>query len=154
MLPSPIQLKEMTYLGIKVWPQPIEEVTDEPSEPIPFDFNGVLISERIETQIFGDENNPVLYGVKLRIAIENKEGKIAPYTIDVEVAGIFEIFEKIEKEKREEMIIINGSALLFSAIRDQVMTISARCSQGVFILPTVNFLDKVKKGPEIAKENK
>lgn len=145
MLPSPIQLKEMVYLGIKVWPQPTEEAKEKLPEPVPFDFNGVIIAEGIETQTIGDENDPLIYGVKLRIAIENKEGKIAPYTLDVEVAGFFEIIGKIPKEKREEMIIVNGCAVLYSAIRDQVMTISARCSQGVFILPTVNFLDKVQK---------
>jgi preprotein translocase subunit SecB len=161
MQPSPIQLKEMVYLGIKVWPQqldenetPLEQAEDQTSKPVPFDFNGVVIGERIETKIFGDENDPTLYGVKLRIAIENKEGKIAPYTLEVEVAGFFEIIGNIPIEERENMIIANGSAVLYSGIRDQVMTISARCSQGIFILPTVNFLDRIKKEPDVAQDNK
>jgi len=152
MQPSQIQLKEMVYLGIKVWPQPLDG-TEEPTTT-PFDFNGVVIGERIETQTFGDEADPLLYGVKLRIAIENAEGKIAPYTLDIEVAGYFEVSNKIQKENREEMVIVNGCAVLYSAIRDQVMTLSARSSQGTLILPTVNFLDRVKKKTEVPEGSK
>lgn len=151
MQPSPIQLVEMTYLGIKVWPQPYTEETDAAEQPtIPFDFNGVFFSERIETHIVDDnKDDPKLYGVKLRIAIENKKGKIAPYDLDIEIAGLFEIKSKVPKEEREDMIVVNGCAVLYSAIRDQIMTITARCSRGVFILPTVNFLDKIKKETDV-----
>lgn len=153
MQPSPIQLKEMAYLGIKVWPQPLDETeeTDGQSKK-PFDFNGVMIGERVEITILGNADDPVVFGVKLRITIENKEGKIAPYTLDVEAAGLFEISKKIQKGKREEMVMVNGCAVLYSAIRDQVMTISARCVQGTLILPTVNFLDKVKKKTDIQQD--
>lgn len=146
MLPSPIQLKEMIYLGIKVWAQPIENVEEGKEAPaVDFDFNGVRIGERIESQAFAETENaePTLYGVKLRIAIENKEGKIAPYTIDVEVAGYFEVNKNVPLEKREDLVIVNGTAVLYSAIREQVMTITARSSQGKFILPTVNFQDRL-----------
>lgn len=153
MQPSPIQLKEMAYLGIKVWPEPPDETEGADDQTkAPFDFNGVMIGERVETSIFGDVNDPVLFGIKLRIAIENKEGKLAPYALDVEAAGLFEISKKIQKEKREEMVMVNGCAVLYSAIRDQVMTLSARCSRGTFILPTVNFLDKVKKKTDIQQD--
>ena len=145
MRPSPIQLKEMVYLGIKVWPQLLEE-TDGQVTAASFDFNGVMIGERIEVQILGEEDNPMFYGVKLRISVENKEGKIAPYDLDVEVAGVFEIInKKIKKEEREEMVTVNGCAVLYSAIRDQIMTLTARSVRGALILPTVNFQDKVEK---------
>lgn len=143
MQPSPIQLKDMRYLGIKVWARTLEKDDDEPSED--FNFEGVIIGERIEVATVGDENEPAMFAVRLHITIANEEGKVVPYDLDIDVAGFFTVSNKIPKEKREELVTVNGCAVLYSAIRDQVMTLSARSHHGVLILPTVNFLDKIER---------
>lgn len=147
MQPSPIHLMEMYYLGISVVPQFPQNADEVPSPGFArgFDFNGVNIGETIKFNIFSTKNNELTYGVNLRIVISNNEGKIAPYAIDIEASGLFVISESVPKEKHEEMAIVNGCAILYSAIREQVMTITSRCYGGLFILPTVNFLDKIKK---------
>lgn len=145
MQPSPIQLKEMYFLGIMVWPRPFEDDDKDKQLETLFDFNGVRIGESITAHTFKDQNDRLSYGINLRITIKNESGKIAPYTIDVEASGLFEITNKnIPDEKHEEMAIVNGCAILYSAIREQVMTLSSRCVRGTFILPTVNFQDKIK----------
>lgn len=145
MQPSPIQLREMHYHGIMVRPRPLEEDENDKLPETPFDFNGVTIGESITMHTLKDQNDRLSYLVILRIAIKNESWKIAPYSIDVEVSGLFEITNnKIPDEKHEEMAIVNGCAVLYSAIREQVMTLSSRCIRGTFILPTVNFQDKIK----------
>lgn len=151
MQPSPIQLIEMMYLGIKVIGRAIEG--DKEKAAVGFDFDGVVINEQAGIAAIGDAEDPRLFGVTLRIGIANEKGKIAPYDIDVEAVGSFRISTQIPKEKREELVLVNGCAILYSAIRDQVMTLTARSYHGTLLLPTVNFLDKVKK-EETADPNK
>ena len=142
MQPSPIQLTGMQYLGIKVLTREFSE--DGSESALDFDFMGVTIGERIGIAVLGDTDDPRIFAIRLHITIANEEGKIAPYDVDVEVAGSFSISDNVPKENRQELVLVNGCSILYSAIRDQVMTLSARCHHGAMILPTVNFLDKVK----------
>ncbi|WP_292993514.1 protein-export chaperone SecB [Nitrosomonas sp.] len=154
MQPSPIQLREMHYHGIMVRPRPFEEDENDKLTETSFDFNGVNIGESIAMHTLKDKNDQLSYHVILRIAIKNESGKIAPYTIDVEASGLFEITNnKIPDEKHEEMAIVNGCAILYSAIREQVMTLSSRCIRGTFLLPTVNFQDKIKVANKDAEQS-
>lgn len=133
----------MTYLGIKVVGRALEDGKEKAA--VGFDFNGVVIKEQTGIATIGDAEDPKMFGVSLRIEIPNEKEKIAPYDIEVEAAGSFRISTQIPKEKREELVLVNGCAILYSAIRDQVMTLTARSYHGTLLLPTVNFLDKVKK---------
>jgi len=143
MQPSPIQLKVMQYLRIKVFAREFKADNGESVQD--FDFLGVSIGERIGIAVMGDKENPTMFAVRLHITIDNEEGKVTPYDVDVEVVGSFAVSENIPKDNRENLVLVNGCSILYSAIRDQVMTLSARCHHGPMILPTVNFLDKVKK---------
>lgn len=144
MLPSPIQVKDITYLGFKVWARPLgegEELDDD------FDFTDVIIGESVEVAVLGDKDDPEKYAVKLRIVIDNKEGKLAPYEIDVEVAGLFTVNRKTAIKDKEDLIVVNGCAVLYGSIRDLVLNLTTRSASGPLMLPTVNFLDKRKNGP-------
>lgn len=145
MLLSPIQVKNIIFLRISVIPN-LDTAPSNTSEE--FTFDGVANSESIGIKLLESGEESSVFAVKFRLQIENKTGKIAPYSIDLEVYGIFSINHKIAEEKREDMVMVNGCAILYSAIREQVMTLTSRCCNGPFILPTVNFLDKIKKEPE------
>lgn len=152
MQPSIIQLLEMHFLGIKVWPRPSEELEEQ--DIASFDFNGVEIGEIADTQLLNVKDDPLVYGVILRIVIENKGGKIAPYDIDVCVYGHFKISKNVPKEKRENLVAVNGCSMLYGAIREQVMTLSARSIHGMLMLPTASFKDKIKENADIPQNNK
>lgn len=152
MQPSIIQLKQIRYVGVKVWPQPFEQLDGQ--NIASFDFNGVEIGELSETYALTEENEPLSYGVMLRVAIENKGGKIAPYDIDVCVIGHFEISERVPKEKRKNLVTVNGCSMLYGAIREQVMILSARSVHGMLILPTTNFQDKIEENTELPQNDK
>lgn len=146
MQPSQIQLTDFAYLGIKVVAkQPPEEEQGSATEN--FDFNGVEIGEGINLSILDEkQDDSKQFALKLHIVIANKSGKIAPYDIDIEVAGIFSIQpnSNIPVSERENFVIANGCAVLYGAIRDQVLTLTSRSARGPLMLPTVNFLDHLK----------
>ncbi len=150
MQPSKLQLQELFYLAIKVVARPN---TPEDVEGIPFDFNGVNISEGVELSVL-DENktDPKLFAVKLRIVIENKEGKLAPYDVDIEAAGIFSVIPAMPLAERDEFVVVNGCSVIYSAIRDQLLTLTSRSARGALVLPTVTFLDYRGKVSQVTKQ--
>nr|WP_281719944.1 protein-export chaperone SecB [Nitrosomonas nitrosa] len=152
MLPSIIQLAEISFVGVKIWPQPHDNFKEQ--EDAPFDFNNVEIGEKSEIYVLDNKSDPSSYGVMLRIVIENKSGKIAPYDIDVCVTGHFKISKKVPKEQRENLITVNGCSMLYGAIREQVMTITSRSIHGTLVLPTVNFQDKITENSDTLQDNK
>lgn len=146
MQPSPIQLKDMSYIGFKVWARSLTEAEQESIGT--FDFNDVMIGESIEYASIGNQDDPESYAVKLKITISNEEGKKAPYDVDVEVAGLFSIDKKIPLSDREDFIVVNGCAILYGAIRDLILNLTTRSGNGALLLPTVNFLDHRKRNKE------
>lgn len=139
MQPSQLQLSELVYLGIKIATrQPAEGEDVSP----PFDFNGVHIAEGVDLSIL-DENkdDPRQFALKFRIVLENEIGKVAPYNVDIEIAGVFSIISDMPVADREDFVRVNGCAVLYGAIRDQVLTLTSRSARGPLMLPTVNFLD-------------
>lgn len=149
MLPSKLQLQEFFYLTIKIAARP---GAPGEVEAAPFDFNGVNIAEGVELSVIDDNKvDPKVFALKLRIVIENQQGKIVPYDIDIEVAGIFSVIPTMPLEEREEFVLINGCSVLFGAIRDQILTLTSRSARGPLVLPTVNFLDYRGKVPQVKK---
>ncbi|HBZ30105.1 MAG TPA: hypothetical protein DEO56_05845 [Nitrosomonas nitrosa] len=146
MLPSLIQLIKICFVGIKVWPHDPDRPTAQ--DATSFDFNGVEIQEGSETHILNNDEDQSFYRVILRVSIANRVGKIAPYDVDVCVYGDFHINKNVPIEEREDLITVNGCSMLYGAIREQVMTLSARSIHGMLILPTVHFRDKIKKREE------
>lgn len=145
MQPSPIQLVDLRFIGSKVWARPIPDDESPETEIQAFDFDGVVIGESIEVVAMGDADDPREYAVRLRVFVENNEGKLAPYNIDVEAAGLFEVNSKVNKNERAELIEVNGCAVLYGAIRDLVLNLTSRSAAGMLMLPTVNFLDRKKQ---------
>ncbi|MDO9010192.1 MAG: protein-export chaperone SecB [Gallionella sp.] len=109
---------------------------------MPFDFDGVQITEGVDFSILDDnKDDPRQFALKFRIALENEIGKAAPYDVDIEVAGVFSIISDMPAADREDFVRVNGCAVLYGAIRDQVLTLTSRSARGALMLPTVNFLD-------------
>lgn len=142
MLPSLIQLKNLSFGAIKIGPRLLEESGAATEEP--FDFSGVMMGEAVGVNSVGDGEEATAFVVKLRIMIANETGKKAPYDVEIEAVGLFEINKAVKKEFRVEMAEINGAAILYGAIRDLVLSLTSRCIHGPLMLPTVNFLDRRK----------
>jgi len=139
MRPSQLQLLDLVYLNIKITTR--QSIEGE-NAVLPFDFDGVQITEGADFSILDDnKDDPRQFALKFRIALENKIGKAAPYDVDIEVAGIFSIISDMPTADREDFVRVNGCAVLYGAIRDQVLTLTSRSARGALMLPTVNFLD-------------
>jgi preprotein translocase subunit SecB len=89
-----------------------------------------------------------MYLLSFRLVVDNepREGKedqkYSPYLIDVEARGVVLIPNGAEKlAPPEDLAAVNGASLLWSALREQVLTVSSRMMAGQVMLPTMNFHD-------------
>jgi hypothetical protein len=142
MRASIIQLKQILFQRIEVEAvEPTEGGGFEPATS--FDFEGTAFRVALDaTPAPGDdENDPGSFWVMLGIGIDPKEGKPMPYKIDVSALGLVEVSEQVDKEKRQDLALVNGASLVYGAIRELVTTLTARCVSGPFVLPTADFRD-------------
>ncbi|RLE17763.1 MAG: hypothetical protein DRJ65_22350 [Acidobacteria bacterium] len=70
-----------------------------------------------------------------------KEGDpVPPYNIRIQAVGFFsESLEDLSLEDRQDLMVINGGSILFSATREFLLMITGRGPAGPYKLPTIRF---------------
>lgn len=145
MRPSIIQLKQLVFQRIIVdTAKPLEEVSS--GEAVNFDFNGVNFQTTLEvgapTPESGEDR---AYIISLGIVVDNSEGKVVPYKLDLNAVGVIEVSDKVEREARADLAAVNGASIIYGAIRELVTTLTSRCIPGPLLLPTMDFRDQLEK---------
>ncbi len=99
------------------------------------------------------DNLKDLYQVSIQIssAPENESSRQA-YSIDLVVVGLFKVSQ--DWPDPEKLLSLNGVAILYSAAREFVITITGRGPWGPVIIPTLHFQPKesTKKSSSSAEE--
>lgn len=148
MRPSPIRLKHYNLATLHI--DPVEGF--EPSfdaEPYPSFSNAKFqIGVRIdEAEATADTHPFVLH---LKLDGEPKEGKSFPYRFAVAATAIVEFRGGDDANKRRDLIAVNGTSLVYSAVREVLLSLTFRFPNGPMLLPSANFLDMVKKPQTVA----
>ena len=155
MKTSPIQLLQLMFKSVHVEIDPAHAPA-EPTNPITtaFVFDGIGITTEVGlAEVDLTHERGAMYLVSLRVVVNNQpaagesESKFSPYLIDVEVAGVVLLPKGAEKlGPANDLVTVNGAALLWSAIREQLLTLTSRMPAGPVMLPTVHFHD-LKQSP-------
>lgn len=156
MKTSPIQLIQLFFRTVKVEINE-EHAPDEPINPLTsvFNFNGVVIENGIDvTLVDAEHKTGKLYSVFMSVNVKNapdpekSDQKFCPYTFCVEAQGLVVALNGSEKlAPPDELVSVNGAAILWSAIREQISAVTARMPYGAIVLPTVHFHDLRKPMP-------
>jgi preprotein translocase subunit SecB len=151
---SPIQLLQVMFKHVKV-----ELDTAHQPENIPnplnssFTFDGVALKLDAGYGLADEthERGPI-YFVELRILVDNipqpeKVGQqFSPYTLDVALEGVILVPQGAENPAPpDDLAFINGLAMLWSAAREQILSLTSRMRAGPVMLPTVHFHDLRKE---------
>ena len=155
---SPVQLKQLMFKRVHV-------ALDERHMPVhggaPWShvalFEGVNIATGFGIDTLAIDAEPGLhYMVSLQVQVDNvavleaNDQRFAPYLLDLEAAGVVTVPPGAEKlAPPEDLAAVNGAALLWSAIREQVLALTSRMPAGPAMLPTVHFHD-LKRQPQAA----
>lgn len=149
MKPSPIQLLRLMFKHVKVELDPgnLPPQIPNPLEAV-FTFDGVSIHTEVGIGEAEPQVNGKLYFLELKVVVDNEpqpealNQKFAPYTIDIAVEGIVLVPNGAEElGPTEDLAAVNGTSLLWSAVREQVLSLTARMRAGPVMLPTVHFHD-------------
>jgi preprotein translocase subunit SecB len=73
------------------------------------------------------------------------------YEADIAIQGIVELGEQFKAETRDQLAVVNGLSILYSAIREMLLTTTARSGPGIMSLPTLNFIEIVASMKEAEK---
>lgn len=127
MKPSPLQLERYFFSKIE-----LNAHTDADSKAEHTLQCGVEIGEAVD--------NPQRFQVTLQLKLLAPEKTRARYTGEFHAVGFFRVVEW-PKEKTMQLVATNGPAMLYSALREMIYTLTARGPWPAVTLKSVTFLD-------------
>ncbi|WP_156901618.1 protein-export chaperone SecB [Azohydromonas australica] len=126
-------------------------VPADPPNPLTtvYMFDGVNIATDVGIQELDmHHERGQIYGAVMRVIVDNtllldaEDQQFSPYLIDVEISGVILIPKGAEQlAPPKDLATVNGAALLWSSVREQVLSVTARMPAGPVMLPTVHFQD-------------
>lgn len=140
---APLQPKGIAFEEVSI--QCARDANGNSVPAIDFDFQNVRLQCEVghaeyEEDATAPTGDSML--VSVRLTIDNTVGKIAPYTVNVSVSGLFKWLNKeITGEKRKDLIVVNGATILYGSIREMTLSVTSRSASGPMLLPAVNFED-------------
>jgi len=149
MKPAPIQVSQISFRRISVEVDAVR-ISDggSPTSDVAFDFEKVTIATHVSFSPVEEADAPgSSFFLILRVVIDNqvsdeKDARFSPYLVDIEAGAVVRAMPGSEKlGDVEDIVVVNGTSLLWSAIREQVCNLTARMPAGLVMLPTVNFHD-------------
>ncbi|KAF1079907.1 MAG: hypothetical protein GQF41_3805 [Candidatus Rifleibacterium amylolyticum] len=114
----------------------------------------------------GEDKNPLLRRIRLTVEQTLSKDGNEPFAFKIVMVGFFEVmkefFESQGSEKTEQLVNVNGPALLYSAARELLALVSGRGPYADdslnVLLPSITFLNfkpmKPVKEPKQAKTKK
>lgn len=146
MIPSPLRLEWYFIKELHVaWQSDFD--SSEASEMTVSDLS-------VEVAPSQSEDNPLKWAFEVSIALEDNTGERFPYVFHIVLVGFFDIASTYAEKNRngaELLAIVNGPAVLYSAAREHITTLTSRGPYPEVVLPTVTFLpieEKQKNGGE------
>lgn len=156
MRTAPIQLSQISFRRVSVEVD-AARIPGDGSTPkdVSFDLDRVNIATEVShfpTEETGTSGTPLF--LTLRVVIDNQPSdeidlRFSPYLVDIEAGAVVRALPGAEVlGDIQDLIVVNGTSLLWSAIREQVCALTARMPAGQVMLPTVNFHDLKRQGRE------
>lgn len=90
--------------------------------------------------------DPKDFIIKMHLTLDAKDGLKYPYAIDITLEGSFTIAHDGELEERKKLVLVNGCSMLYGAMREQILFLTARSKNGPAMVPSMN-LRSLEVGP-------
>lgn len=153
---APIQIGLISFrrVSVELDEKHLPENTPTTTDVV-FDFDNVIIGTNVGLSPTEDDDRPGKnFFLILQVKIENKPSKekdtrFSPYRLDIEAGASVKALPGAEAlGDINSLVAVNGTGLLWSAIREQVTSLTSRMPAGPVTLPTVNFRDLLQKKPD------
>jgi len=90
-------------------------------------------------------SDPLKWMVLLEVELKSGEKAPAAYTGQVHFAGFFAVDPKWPQDKIRKLVEVNGSTLLYSAVREMIANVTSRGPWPMVVLPSVSFVEDAPK---------
>lgn len=135
----PLQLKDHIYPKIVVVANENVPLKGSNNNEFGYNFN-------YEVRVFKAKAKDLEYQVELRIVALEADGKIKGYDIELVIAGLFDVEETVDIDKRDELVTVMGPTLLYGAAREFLYSLTKRGPYPAVYLPTISFIrDKISE---------
>ena len=151
MRPSPLQVRRLDLLALNVQ---VNEAWDvEAPSGWDTDLNGLQIAEKIELGdlVWRDQIPKLTGSLRLTIEVSGTNGKQLPHHVSASAAALIDVADAPTEQDLMDLLMINGCAVIYSSLREQILLATSRTPFGPMNLPTVNFMDL--KGNVLAKDH-
>jgi preprotein translocase subunit SecB len=135
----PLQLKQYFYTETSLKANPTYR-SGSPKAELGFNL-------QTEVSLAENASKPDEFQLSLTVTTLPKEGAVTPYEVKITAVGIFTV--QPEYPDREGLVRITGSSILYSALREYLLTLTGRGPWKALVLPTMSFND-LKQVPEVA----
>ena len=133
---SPLQLREHGFTTVRV------HVIDNGSIANPPSLQPTISFER-------QSANPNQWRLVLSLELGSRDAaKAFAYEAEMNVQGLVEVTGTLPEERKEQLALVNGFSLLYSAAREMLLNITARSRHGGVTLPTLSFVSMVKEATQ------
>jgi len=82
------------------------------------------------------------------------ENEPAPYCGKITISGIFRISDSYAEHRRDQLIDVTATSILYGACREMLANLTARSTHGMLSLPSVSFFDPAKAPAKKAVKKK
>jgi hypothetical protein len=156
MRTAPVQLSQISFRRVSV-ELDAARIPEDGSAPkdVAFDLDRVNIATHVSFSPTDESEEPgTSFLLALRVVIDNPSTneadlRFSPYLVDIEAGAVVRALPGAEVlGDIQDIIVVNGTSMLWSAIREQVCTLTARMPAGLIMLPTVNFHDLKRQNRE------
>lgn len=96
---------------------------------------------KVEVGLTKHESDPQRFGLLMEIKVATQGKDIQPYEIEVAVFGLVRIPEDVPLNDRPRVAVVNGSHILYGALREFIVNLTARGPYGQVIIPPKSFSD-------------
>jgi preprotein translocase subunit SecB len=133
---SPLQLKDHRFTNLRVKSLKFGSISAKPS-----------LKPTIWFEQVSDTTNQ--WRLVLTIVIASADAaKPYAYEGEVPLQGLVEALEALPQERRQQIALVNGFSILYSAAREMLLNVTARSAHGAMMLPTISFVDMVKQATQ------
>ena len=94
---------------------------------------------RITVELTTDPESERNWQVTLDLRTSDDHPMPSPYELHFTAIGFFIVDANFEHDNIEHLIRVNGSSVLYSAMRELVSLFTSRAPWGTVMLPTINF---------------
>jgi len=134
-----LNIDEYFVEDIHIKANPAYKESDQESE-------GGQIQASIEVRRKGPEPE-FMISMTIEVNKQKQAFLASRYYVLLNIVGYFSFVPNVDKTTIEKMIGLNGPSVLYGLARGVVAQITGNCRYGKFILPTVNFVEVMKKEP-------